>query len=179
MIDKKYQIGVPIVNPEEKMMPSAPAIRKYVSGIQGGRIVEIAFKEGNYFQATAEKLSVYGKMTIPAGTPVYVGKGEHGAYYTAGNLNWDTGTSKYTEEFSTEGFVGVLMDDLVVEKKDIVKMGGNNSGVRIPASIMTVGSVNINATGIGASWFAELFGGLYQGIKFESDEVATVHNDAV
>lgn len=168
MIDKKYQIGVPIVNPEEKMMPSAPAIRKYVSGIQGGRPVEIRLRDSQfYFSSIATEMSADGKMTIPAGMPVYSVSGNGSLHYVAGSRNYDSGSSKHTNEFSAENFVGVLTDDFVLEAKDF----GSNSIALIPASIMTVGSVNINATGIGASWFEKLLAAPYQGIKFESDEV--------
>lgn len=177
MIDKKYQIGVPIVNPEEKMMPSAPAIRKYVSGIQGGRPVEIPLDEEFYYFGEGD-LYAYGKVTVPAGTPVYQKLGEDGAIeYQAGTRHYDTKTSGYVEKFATKNFVGVLTDDFVVETKDLVQVGGHRSAY-IPASIMTVGSVNIGATGIGASWFAELLAAPYQGIKFESDEVTNNYSQA-
>lgn len=167
MIDKKYQIGVPIVNPEEKMMPHAPAIREYVSGIQGGRPVEIKLLDnGFYFGVEVGELETTGKMTIPAGMPVYSVSGNGAVHYVAGSRNYDNGTSKHTNEFSTEDFVGVLTDDFVLEAKDFA-----GDKALIPASIMTVGSVNINATGIGAGWFKKLLAAPYQGIKFESDEV--------
>lgn len=178
MIDKKYQIGVPIVNPEEKMVPSAPAIRKYVSGIQGGRPVEIPLdEEFNYF--CEEMLLTYGKATVPAGTPVYqkLSRGG-GVEYVAGERHYDTKTSAYVEKFATKNFVGVLTDDFVIETKDLVQVGGHRSAY-IPASIMTVGSINIGATGIGASWFAELLAAPYQGIKFESDEVTNNYSQSV
>lgn len=168
MIKKEYQIGVPIVNPEEKMMPSAPAIRKYVSGIQGGRPVEIKLLDNQfYFFSKATEMSDNGKMTIPAGMPVYSVSGNGSLHYVAGSRNYDSGSSKHTNEFSTENFVGVLTDDFVLETKDLDGEGN----ALIPASIMTVGSVNIGATGIEASWFKKLLAAPYQGIKFESDEV--------
>lgn len=168
MIDKKYQIGVPIVNPEEKMMPSAPAIREYVSGIQGGRPVGIGLHDEFYFNSKATELYNTGKLTIPAGTPVYRIYSDVGnaIVYSAGNLNFNKDSLKYTNEFSEENFVGVLTDDFVLEAKDF-----DEDAALIPASIMTVGSVNIKATGIEASWFAKLLAAPYQGIKFESDEV--------
>lgn len=167
MIDKKYQIGVPIVNPEEKMMPSAPAIREYVSGIQGGRPVGIDLHDAFYFNSKATELHNTGKLTIPAGTPVYRIYEANAIVYSAGNLNFNQDSLKHTNEFSTENFVGVLTDDFVLETKDF-----DEEVAFIPASIMTVGSVNINATGIEASWFKKLLAAPYQGIKFESDEVA-------
>lgn len=172
MIDKKYQIGVPIVNPEEKMMPSAPAIREYVSGIHGGRPVGIGLHDEFYFNSKATELYNTGKLTIPAGTPVYRIYSDVGnaIVYSAGNLNFKEDSLMYTNEFSTENFVGVLTDDFVLEAKDFVQKQGYLLAF-IPASIMTVGSVNIKATGIEASWFAKLLAAPYQGIKFESDEV--------